>query len=135
MIEVYTLVDITSTGIHRNYPPHGAKIAPAQWDFQRNQQRNWETVIQLLGLRFQPMDISAPKILSKEQTPIELFELEYKNSWYFTCNYDRPININDFISDFHNIPIITGLAETAKFSHPCFISTRHLRNITIISKI
>jgi len=47
----YTLVDITATGVTRYRPDQ---------EFERNQHRNWETVLQTLGLRTQPMMIEGP---------------------------------------------------------------------------
>jgi len=43
-----SLVDITATGMTRSNDPDSV---------ERNQQRNWETVIQCLGLRTQPHNI------------------------------------------------------------------------------
>ena len=47
----YSLVDITATGVIRSNQADG---------LERNQQRNWETVIQCLGLRTQPHYIRLP---------------------------------------------------------------------------
>ena len=50
----FTLVDITRTGVTHNRPEN---------EHQRDQQRNWETVIQCMGLRTQPLDIQGPKCI------------------------------------------------------------------------
>ena len=44
----YTLIDITPTGVTRDL---GDK------ELERNQQRNWETVLQCIGIRNTPVDI------------------------------------------------------------------------------
>ena len=49
----YTLVDITPTRVIRSSIPD---------DVKRNQQRNWETVLQCMSLRTQPLHITEPTI-------------------------------------------------------------------------
>jgi hypothetical protein len=46
-----TLVDITATGVIRH---------TADKELERNQQRNWETVLQCIGLKAQPQLIDGP---------------------------------------------------------------------------
>ena len=43
----FSLVDITPTGVIRDLPGQ---------ELERNQQRNWETVLQCIGLRAQPIE-------------------------------------------------------------------------------
>ena len=46
----FSLVDITSTGVSRGMDD----------TLERNQQRNWETVLQCIGLRTQPHYVQEP---------------------------------------------------------------------------
>ncbi len=64
-----TLFDITATGVTGHYKvtrmpfvdQAGQRIHDqASWNRSRNQQRNWETLTQILGLRTQLFDITDP---------------------------------------------------------------------------
>ena len=64
-----TLFDITATGVTGHFKltrvPFvdlaGQEIVDQEtWNRSRNQQRNWETLTQILGLRTQLFDITAP---------------------------------------------------------------------------
>jgi len=64
-----TIFDITNTGVTGHFKPSrvpftdraGHRITDdAAWDRSRNQQRNWETLTQLLSLRTQVFDLSRP---------------------------------------------------------------------------
>ena len=65
----YTLVDITATGVTRGVNEHA-----------RNQQRNWETVLQTIGLRTQPVLIKGP--VCTESTLGEGWEF---GDYYYGC--------------------------------------------------
>ena len=60
-IKIRTLFDITATGItgHFKSSKHDFKDQES-WNRARNQQRNWETLTQLLNLRTQIMEITVP---------------------------------------------------------------------------
>ena len=65
---IITLVDITRTGITRNY---------AGEEHLRDQQRNWETVLQVLGIRAQPTVTDGPITDMVEEFVVKnLFENE-----------------------------------------------------------
>lgn len=139
MIEVFSLIDITKTGIHRNNKPQSSSLTIEEWQFKRNQQRNWDTIIQLLGLRFQPMDITNPLKLEDQRPAAYGFGWLYGPSnnisiWKFTCRYETDIDLWVLRNDFNNIPIISGLEETILFPHSCFSTVGKNLNI-IISKI
>ena len=64
-----TLFDITATGITGHFRPTrmpftdqaGQKITDQDsWNRSRNQQRNWETLTQIIGLRTQIFDLQLP---------------------------------------------------------------------------
>lgn len=115
----YTLVDITNTGEVSSISSEA-----------RNQQRNWESVVQVLGLRTQLMYLSPPEIVE-----VELSQFKFGSSftgkqrvWKFRfgvefeaiySNADRPYGTLE--QDFVNVPIITGLTETATLPIPAFV--------------
>jgi hypothetical protein len=64
-----TLFDITATGITGHFKPNkipsqdsaGQTIRDSEsWNRSRNQQRNWETLTQILGLRAQLFEVTDP---------------------------------------------------------------------------
>lgn len=80
-----TLFDITATGVTGHYKSSnipftdaaGAVVDSAQaWNHSRNQQRNWETITQLIGMRTQ---------IQRHTTPVKK-----DNKWYFEFEVDTP---------------------------------------------
>ena len=64
-----TLFDITATGVTGHYKSSRIPFADragttirdeTTWNRSRNQQRNWETLTQIIGLRAQLFDVTAP---------------------------------------------------------------------------
>lgn len=124
----YTLVDITNTGVTRDRDNNY---------LQRNQERNWETVLQCVSLRAQPMNI----VTKSEE--IDLDHMEFgemytgkhrvwsfafvvEHAGVFTKNAD-PLGLLD--DSFDQVPIITGLEETARFMLPIFWTGGAIKNI------
>ena len=109
----YTLIDITPTGVI-SYSP--------QNEFKRNQQRNWETVQQILSLRTQPT------ILETADFTADLIDYNFginytgqHHIWTFKFGVDYadiyqdgPDKFGLVKYDFKITPIILGLNETAK---------------------
>ena len=109
----FTLIDITPTGII-NYSP--------QNELNRNQQRNWETVQQILSLRTQPT------ILETDDFTADLkdynFGVNYTGQhhiWTFKFGVDYPDiyqagpdKFGLVKYDFQITPVIIGLKETAR---------------------
>jgi hypothetical protein len=126
----YTLVDITATGVTRYRPDQ---------EFQRNQQRNWETVLQTIGLRTQPVLIKGP--VCTESTLGDGWEFgEYYQGrhkiWIWTFAVETPdVFLQDnnpigaLVQDFEQIPIIQGLEETARFMLPIFYPHGSIKNV------
>lgn len=124
----YTLVDITETGVTRD---RGTQ------ELERNQQRNWETVLQCIGLRAQPMHMVA-KIDTADLDFYEFgemytgmhrvwsfaFTVEHEN--VFKQDQDRLYYLDQ---SFNQVPIITGLDETARFLLPIFYTAGAIKNI------
>lgn len=126
-----TLVDITATGIIRNNPDQ---------ELERNQQRNWETVLQCIGLKAQPQVIEGPILreLDIDHSNIfgEMFYGTKQKVWLFSFGIesqdvfllkDDPVGQLDKI--FEQVPIICGLTETAKFILPIFYPYGAIKNI------
>lgn len=122
-----SLVDITRTGVTRSNSN----------DLARDQQRNWETLVQCLGLRCQAQYIQGPVAVS---TDLELMEFGdfYKGEqkvWVWTWAvenadvYAGQEPLEFLYKDFEQIPIITGLTETAKFMLPIFYPHGTIKNI------
>lgn len=125
----FTLVDITKTGVTHNKP---------EVEYQRNQQRNWETVLQCLGLRTQPMEIAGPICTDMYIDEGTFGEMYYgpQKVWCFTFSIeqqgiwkegDNPLSL--LHKDFNEVPIIQGLDETARFMLPIFYTNGAIKNI------
>lgn len=125
----YTLVDITATGITRGTDDQ----------VDRNQQRNWETVLQCIGLRSQPLHIQEPVTAQFEDIGIAEFGDFYTGTqtvWAFSWAVERDgvYDLRDqplaaLMQDFEQVPIITGLDETARFMLPIFYPYGTIKNI------
>lgn len=126
----YSLVDITATGVIRSQNN--------DLD-ERNQQRNWETVIQCIGLRTQPHHIQEPIISDFSDISVAEFGDFYQGpqrvwAWSWTVEQDGIYDLNNthlagLQQDFEQVPIITGLTETARFMLPIFYPYGTIKNI------
>jgi len=123
----YTLVDITDTGVYRST---GELLL-------RNQQRNWETVLQTISLTAQPLDITPAAGSTKVRLSEHQFGSNFKgsqNCWKFMFYIEQPDAfgadpIATIESNFDQIPIISGLTESVKFATPVFQTRREFKNI------
>jgi hypothetical protein len=124
----FTLVDITATGVTRGIDDH-----------RRSQHSNWETVLQAIGLGAQPMDVTEPIILEDVNTDYLEFGEFYEGShrvWAWTFgvehanvfaeNTDPLSRLNQY---FEQVPVISGLDESARFMLPIFHPYGSIRNI------
>jgi len=117
---VYTLFDITSTGVTK---------ATSQNAHQRNQQRNWETLQQVLGLRTQPLNLQNPTHIEAADLTNYNFGANYTGqasvwSTEFTVDQVDVFSRNgDTVAllkeDADLIPMITGLTETVGMEPAC----------------
>lgn len=131
LFQGYTLVDITATGVIRSNDVDSQ---------ERNQQRNWETLLQCIGLRTQPQNITEPQA---GMGSMKLFDFGdfYESgqrvwSWTWTTEsagvYDLPGRpLGGLFEDLEQVPIITGLTETARFMLPIFYPYGTIKNIYI----
>jgi len=113
-IQCQTLFDITATGVTGHIKPGrmpftdqaGNRITDTEsWNRSRNQQRNWETVTQLIGLRTQTVDLNVPA----KNNDCWQFDFEVDNENLFLDNAD-PLAV--LKADCNGVPMLVGLTET-----------------------
>ena len=120
-----TLFDCTYTGVTGHFriaqipfkDRSGRTIATeADWYHARNQQRNWETLMQVISLRTQPLNITVPVQKS------ELWEFEFgaDNPGAFSI-VDSPDPIAGLRYDFADVPMLTGLNEAPSIENKIII--------------
>jgi len=124
----FTLVDITATGVTRGVDEQ-----------KRNQQRNWETVLQAIGLGAQPVDVQLPVESIFTDISITEFGDIYSGEqkvwiWSFTVEHADVFRIKDdpvgrLEEYFSQVPIICGLEETARFMLPIFYPYGAIKNV------
>jgi len=128
-ITVYTLFDITNTGVLRRFKKeilpitkNGLSIVnEEQYNFARRQQSNYEVLVQTLSLRTQVHNISNNKVRNDDVKKYN-FDKSYKgkhNIWSFSYSVEHtdalvrdnnPIGV--LLQDCHNLPMLTNLTET-----------------------
>lgn len=125
----YSLVDITATGMTRSSDND---------DLKRNQQRNWETVIQCMGLRVQPQMIQDPIVIETNLKSFkfgDFYEGHHKIwQWMWAIEREGSYDMSNkkmggLLADFEQVPIIVGLEETARFMLPIFYPHGTIKNI------
>ena len=107
-VEVYTLFDCTNTGVLNRQ----RNINDDNHALRRDQQRNFETILQCIGMRCQPLNINGP---------YQLINTEGQKYWTFTFDFDQPdifLKNNNpvgmLIEDCNQVPMIIGLTESEK---------------------
>jgi hypothetical protein len=111
-----TFFDCTFTGVTGHLRPQQLPFTtktglvidtPEQWNRARNQQRNWESLLQIMSLRTQPMNIVMP--------------CKHHNGWHFAFEVEAEgvfggqTNGDDLaglVSDCEGVPMVTGLDES-----------------------
>jgi hypothetical protein len=124
---LYTLVDITKTRVIRN-----------DGTLQRDQQRNYETVLQAIGLVTQPNEVQAPVKTHAHMEWLEFGEF-YRGEhtvwvWQFSVDHSNVFTIGTnpvgrLAEVFDQVPVITGLDETARFMLPIFYPYGAIKNV------
>lgn len=129
---LYTLVDITQTDVTKNYDGQ---------DLERNQQRNWESVIQTISLLAQPVLLEKPTSGMIDLSSMEFGEIHQgeQRVWSMTFGVEHA---DVFASEhgatgrlenmFDQVPVIAGLSETARFLIPIFFTSGTIKNIYFI---
>lgn len=123
-----TLIDITETNVIRNE------------SLERDQQRNWQTVLQLLSLKTQPEIVDHPIRIEAEDVHRFKFGDDYNGPhtvWAFafrSANYGAGYSIEELRTDFDEVPVILGLTETARMLLPLFFTHGTLKNIYCVEQ-
>ena len=114
-IRCWTKFDITATGVTGHlktsrmpFNDHTGQIVSDDqtWNRSRNQQRNWETLQQLISLRAQVFDLTLPV----ENNGIWSFDFTVEQQELYTINND-PVGI--LKQDCTDVPMLTGLLESS----------------------
>ena len=124
----YSLVDITATGVTRCSDPDS---------LERNQQRNWETVLQCISLRTQPLNIKEPvSFLHEVGSEFGDFYQGTHKIWTWSWAVEREgiyamsgSSLGGLQRDFEQVPVVVGLEETARFMLPIFYPYGTIKNI------
>lgn len=126
-LQGFTLIDITQTG-----------TLASESSKSRNQQRNWETISQILGLRTQLLDLKYVGMesvdLSQHSFGIDYHGIHNVWSFEFAVEYDDVYSLNSdrygaLKNDFKIAPIILGLDETVNATIPLFAVSGPNKNI------
>jgi len=117
-----TLFDITATGV-RNHTSSsrlpfldqaGQSVeTDHDWIRSRNQQRNWETVNQILALRTLPENTTTPDHADTDQGREWRFQFDLPNL-SAVSEGDQPMAL--LLHDCEAVPMITGLTETVQLA-------------------
>lgn len=122
--KIQTLVDVTETNARRG-----------QDQKQLNQQANFNTLYNTVGLRSNPtqfsitsdvIDVTKLGFGSKFKGKHRVWTVE------FIIEADKSTNVDFMISDFDLVPIITELDETANLEKGLFITSSNHGNTNII---
>lgn len=129
-IRCSTLFDITPTGVDNHnrtvawpYVTRTGLSITNQGDLlrARNQQRNFDTIIQVVSMRTQPLNISDVEVLEDQDPGAWGFGIIAQSAkvWTFTFDIESPgiwANNNDELywlrSDSQGVPMILNLTET-----------------------
>lgn len=110
-----TLFDCSLTGVTGHYRSSeipfvdlaGQTVANQQdWNHSRNQQRNWETLMQIMGLRTQPQAITAP-VYQDHAWQFD-FESESEGVYEIHGNSDALAGLKQ---DCEGVPMMLNLGE------------------------
>lgn len=126
-VQVKTLFDCSATGVTGHYKPGEIPFRDhcdnlinnqAAWNHSRNQQRNWETLQQVVSLRCQIDEFMPPTVDSAV--------------WQFEFSVDRSDvfgqDLCELRGDCRGVPMIIGLDER-KTTASCLITDGDLQNI------
>jgi hypothetical protein len=128
-----TLFDISATGITGHFKsmrlPYtdstGKLITDSNdWNRARNQQRNWETLTQVISMRTQIFELLHP-VKSRN---VWSFEFEVENPGVFGNPHDP---VGALLSDAEGVPMLVGLDNRPDLA-PILITTGPEQNIWFI---
>ncbi len=128
---LWTTVDITQTNVK-------IKSNIDDWNLQRNQQRNLDTLIQTIGLRSQPNNIYVTLYENNKPARYGLGKNlpEFANIWGmdFVVEHEGAFgkDCELLLKDLNYVPIINGLTETQPSFPPVFQTTGTFKNVSIM---
>jgi len=124
---LYTLADITYTGQYRNDPDK---------KLEKNQQQNFDTVIQTLELRSNIFYDKKPELIKDVANKYGFSSLSEQKIWIFSWETEQmdlylkeENQIGLLIEDFQFVPFIPNLTESIIIERPIFISQGTNTNI------
>lgn len=130
--KIYTTVDITPTGV-----VNVNNKKDKDYTLKRNQQRNYDTLCQVISLRAniynptvsQILVESIPGIFPNPNLPDQyiVWELNFRCDQQLVFGEEHEALYNDL----HMVPIVAALTETVPQFPPYFISYGDLKNIYI----
>ena len=130
--KLYTTVDITHTGQHRNEPGKEA----ARW-----KEQNFQTVIQTLGIRANVEFLQKPEPVEIKGSTLGFPTDEIVRVWRFDFHTERDFLYeldNDPVGylkqDFNLVPYINGLDECMTQNYNVFVTDGPARNIVFFKK-
>ena len=144
----YTLFDCTATGILNHAKVTQLPLTDRQGHIlsdqtaltkARNQQRNWETLTQLISLRTQVTIYSEPQILQDASVAVLGLNRRAGRIWTFEFGsefadiYDisgKPLAA--LIQDCDGVPLITGLDEAVENLEPVIRTTGSVINTKFV---
>lgn len=140
-VTVFTLFDITKTGVLKVYNGEIPAFMDdadqlvrnrTEWDQSRNQQRNWEVIMQIISMRAQPIMLENPvKVADYKIAELGMGSaLGTKQTVWITSfatdHADVYATASDPVGTLKQesmyVPMITGLKETARFNQSCIIT-------------
>ena len=115
-ITVFTRFDITKTGIIRRYNPLMLKTdnsikTEKDWQKAKNQQSNFETLLQIFSLRAQPTVIQNPTVILKNKERWWTFVVSTEFNNVYLEDGDVLGLLKD---DCNNVPLINKLNSDIK---------------------
>jgi len=139
--KIRTLIDVSPTGIISEF----RKDIPLPfvddlkniinntetWNTSRNEQRNWETFVQCISIRSQPILLEKPVVEEISVGPLGFTGFKGKKKvWTFEFGFETPdiyLDANDPVKllkqQLDVIPIIIGLNETANITTSTLVTT------------
>ena len=114
--EIATLIDITQTNQTKFRSEDRQAI---------NQQANWNTFLQVIGLRSNPYFDSAPSCNEGIDRSNSEFGSDYTGKqkvWYFKFSIEQEgaLSVDFLKDDFDLVPVIAGLTESIKINNNAF---------------
>lgn len=109
----FSRFDITATGVRNTWNPNRLPVSTTEgehlqnerdWNHARNQQRNWETINQIISLRCLPEHISLPR----RESDWWWFEFEVPD---INAVSEHDQDLAYLSADADGVPMIIGLDE------------------------